>query len=147
MDKHLGEVTEKVQQIPTDKRQVVIQYNLMGGSGGKGSSFDDLCRYAGVVNGAAVAGLGMNEVLSKEQIVRVNPDVILLPIWDYTGKTDIQKFGAEVQADQALQTVNAIRQRNLVPVPDRHMACSSQYIVYGVKDIAQAAYPQVFKGE
>lgn len=147
MDKQLGEITEKVRQIPVDKQQVVIRYSLMGDSGGKGSSFDDLCRYAGVVNGAAAAGLGMNDTLSKEQIVGVNPDVILLPIWDYTGKTDIQKFGVEVQADQALQTVKAIRQHNLVPVSDRHMACTSQYIVNGVKDIAKAAYPQVFKDE
>lgn len=142
MEAELTKVTERVQQIPAGERLVVVHFSLMGGSGGKDSTFDDICRYAGVENGAAAAGLGMTGILSKEQIVAINPDLLIIPTWDYSGKTDLQKFADEVKTDPALQTVKAVRQQKLIPVPDRYLYCSSQYIVYGVRALAKAAYPQ-----
>lgn len=144
MDRDLAQINEKLRQIPTGSQPVVIRYTLMGGSGGKGSTFEDICRHAGVNNGAVIAGLGRNDVLSKEQIVGVNPDIILLPLWDYTGKTDVKKFGDDVRNDPALQTLKAIRSKRLVAMPDSHLSCTSQYIVQGVRDVAKAAYPQYF---
>lgn len=147
MEEQLTQIDEKIKQVPPDERRIVVRFSLMGGGDGKGSMFDDICRYSGVRNGAAAAGLGANEILSKEQVVAVNPDVILLPLWDYTGKTDMQKFGEEIQGDPALQTVKAIFLHNLIPLPDKHLYCTSQYIVQGVRDVAKAAYPQYFKEE
>ena len=145
MDKELAGIGEIVKQIPAEKRQVVIRSTLMGDSGGKGSTFEDICRYAGVEDGAAMIGLTMNEVMSKEQIVRINPDVIFLPLWDYSGKNDLKKFGEDMQNDPALQPVKAIQNRRLVAVPDSHLSCNSQYIVEAVRDVARAAYPEYFK--
>lgn len=144
MDRQLAQIKEKVRQIPVGSQKVVIRYTLLGGSGGKGSTFEDICRHAGVVDGAAFAGLGMNEVMSKEQIISVNPDIILLPLWDYTGKTDMKKFGEEVQHDPSLQAVKAVRSKQLIAVPDSYLSSTSQYIVLGVQAVAKAAYPQYF---
>ncbi len=145
MDKALAQIDEVVSQIPADKRQVVIRSTLLGDSGGIGSTFEDICRYAGVQDGAAMLGLSMNEMMSKEQIVKINPDIIFLPLWDYAGKTDLQKFGEDMQHDPALQPVKAIQNRRLVAVPDSHLSCNSQYIVEAVRDVARAAYPEYFK--
>lgn len=145
MDKELAQIDEIVRQIPADKRQVVIRSTLMGDSGGIGSTFEDICRYAGVQDGAAMIGLSMNEMMSKEQIVKINPDIIFLPLWDYTGKTDLKKFGEDIENDPALQPVKAIQNRRLVAVPDSHVSCNSQYIVEAVRDVARAAYPEYFQ--
>lgn len=145
MDSQLAQINEKVRQIPEGSQLVAIRFSMMGDGGGKGSTFEDICRQAGVIEGAAQAGLGRDDVLSKEQIVRVNPDLILLPVWDYTGKTDLKKFALDVQNDPALQSVKAIRNNKLIVVPDRHLTATSQYIVYGVQDVARAAYPQYFQ--
>lgn len=144
MDGELAQVGEKVGTLADGERQVVVRFGLMGGSGGVGSTFDDICRYAGVKNGAALAGLDRDGLLSKEQIVAINPDVLIMPTWDYSGKTDMEKFRTDIQADPALQTVNAVRQKRLIQVPDRYLYCTSQYIVYGVRDVARAAYPEIF---
>lgn len=144
MDRQLAQISEKVRQIPAGSQQVVVRYTLLGGRGGKDSTFEDICRHAGVVEGAEAVGLSRNDVMSKEQIVGVNPDVILLPVWDYTGKTDLKKFGEDIQNDPALQSVKAIRSKRLVAVPDRHLSCTSQHIVQGVWDVGRAAYPQYF---
>ncbi|SDE11284.1 ABC transporter substrate-binding protein [Sporomusa acidovorans] len=147
MDQQLAQIAGQVKQVPDDKRQVIIRYTVMGGSDGKGSTFDDICRHAGVVNGAAAAGLEMNDSLTKEQLVAVNPDIILLPLWDYAGKTDLQKLAVELQEDPALQGVKAIRRHKLISVPDSHLVCTSQYIVQGVWDVARVAYPDYVKDE
>lgn len=144
MESQLAQVNERVRQIPAGSQQVVLRFSLMGDSGGKGSTFEDICRQAGVIEGAALAGLNRETVLSKEQIVSVNPDVILLPVWDYTGKTDMKKFADDVQNDPALQPVKAVSNKKLIVVPDKHLTSTSQYIVYGVQDVARAVYPQYF---
>jgi iron complex transport system substrate-binding protein len=147
MDTELANIAEKIQHIPADQQPVVVRFTLLGGAGGSGSTFDDICHYAGVKNGAAIAGLGMNGVLSKEQIVKVDPDILLLPTWDYTGKTDLQQFEKDLQDDPAFSSVKAIREQRLIRVLDRHLYCSSQYIVYGVREVASAAYPQYITPE
>lgn len=143
MDAELASIAEKVRGVPEERRKVVLQFTLMGGSGGTGSTFDDICRKAGVINGAAKAGMSMNELLSKEQIVEINPDIFLMPTWDITGKQDPEKFKEDIRSDPALQTVTAVRHNKLIPVPDRHIYASSQYIVYAVRDVAAAAYPDL----
>jgi iron complex transport system substrate-binding protein len=145
MDGELDKITQKLQNVPADKHKTVLMYTLMGGTGGVGSTFDDIRRYASLKNAASIVGLGRSDILSKEQIVQANPDMFFMPTWDYTGKTDIQQFKENVQQDAALQTVKAVREHHLFTVSDRHLNCTSQYIVEGVKDIASAAYPDCFE--
>lgn len=145
MDTQLAAVAAKVVAIPADQQKIVLQFSLVGGIGGRGSSFDDLCRYAGVKNAAALAGLDPNGVMSQEALLAVNPDILLMPTWDYTGKTDLEQFRSRVQNDPALQAVKAVRNRQLLPVPDRYLFSSSQYIVNGVQAVAAAAYPELFR--
>jgi len=147
MDSSLANIADKVKSIPDADRQVAARFSNMGGSGGIGSTFDDICRHAGVKNAAALAGLDINGTLSKEQLVQINPDFLLLPTWDYTGKKDMNQYKEEVQNDPALQTVKAVQQKRLVQVPDRYLFCTSQHIVKGVRGVAQAAYPQLFSQE
>lgn len=144
MDAELTEITGITGRIPSGDRQIAVRFTLMGGSGGKGSTFDDVCRWAGVKNGAAIAGLEGDGTLSKEQIVTVNPDLLIMPTWDYTGKTDLQQFRTSVEQDPALQSVTAIQRRRLISIPDCYLYCSSQYIVQGVRAMAEAAYPHYF---
>lgn len=142
MDEKLDEIREKVQRIPDAERKTIVRFTIIGGGGGPGSSFDDACRYAGVFNGAALAGVRENQQLTKEQIVQVNPDVFLIPDWDYYGKTDMRQYKTELLHDPAFRTVTAVRRNRIVEVSDRHMLSTSQYMVYCVEDIFNAAYPE-----
>lgn len=145
MNSELKEIADKLQSVSKEQQPVVMRYGLLGGTGGIGSTFDDICRYAKVKNAAALGGLDKSGNLAKEQVVKLNPDIILLPTWDYTGKTNLQHFQEDLEKDPALQPVSAIRQRRLVAVPDRYLYCTSQYIVQGVRAVAAAAYPQLLQ--
>lgn len=139
MDEVLTKVQADLQQIPQDKRKVVMALSFMGCYGGKGSILDDIDKNAGVINGAVLAGLEKNDMLAKEQMIAVNPDVIMVPTWDYEGK-DTEKFKQDILNDPALSTIKAVQNKQLIQVDDKYTYCTSQYVVYGVRDLAKAVY-------
>lgn len=140
MNAILSKVQEKVNKISAHERKVVMALSFMGCYGGKGSMLDDIYKYAGVVNGAAIAGLEKNDVLAKEQLVAVNPDLIMIPTWDYEGK-GIENFKQEVIDDPAFSTVKAVKNKQLIQVEDKYTYCTSQYVVYAVRDLIEVVYP------
>ncbi len=141
MEDELAQIAAKVKTIPPEGRQTLVLISHMSAYGGKGSLFDDMCGYAGVINGAAAAGLGKNDVLSKECIIAINPDLMLVPTWN-GGKLNVNTIKADLQNDPALQTVKAIREKRLVQLPDLYLYCASQDIVHAIRDIMNAAYPE-----
>ena len=147
MDEKLNLVSSVIKELPQERRQKVIALSFMGAFGCKGSLFDDMCNNAGVINGAAEAGLEKNMTLSKEQIIQADPDFFLLPNWNYDGKNDIEGFRRSVQNDPALQTVKAVREKRLLEIPDRHLYCVSQHAADGIKELAMLAYPEAFAGK
>ena len=79
MDEHLKGIEKKVSAIPESERKTVVLISLMSGYGGIGSSFDDACRYAGVRNGRSALGIRDGQVMTKEQLVEINPDILFVP--------------------------------------------------------------------
>ena len=108
--------------------------------GNRGGLFDALCTMAGVTNGAAEIGLTAGQSLTKEHILAVNPDVLIVPVWNDHGSYDIDKFNREYLDDPALQTVKAIRTQRIVRPHEGYIYNASQDMVFGAQDIAHLAY-------
>lgn len=144
MELEMADIAAKVQNIPQAQKKTVVLISHMASYGGKGSLFDNMCRDAGVINGAATVGLGKNDALTKEAIVAANPDVILVPTWT-KGNLDVDQVRQELLHDPALQSVKAIREKKLVQVSDAYLYCASQDITKGIRGIAAAAYPERFE--
>ena len=142
MRRDLMIITTKTQNIINKKTVVAFTYG--GAYGAKGGLFDNICNYAGVINGAAQIGLKRGEKLSKESIVTINPDIFLLPTWSHNPKNDAQKLRKEILTDATYGKLKAIENNRIYFMPDRYRSCSSQYIANGVYKIAQIAYPDLF---
>ncbi|MFV0363069.1 MAG: ABC transporter substrate-binding protein [Suipraeoptans sp.] len=142
MEDRLQMIQEKLAGIPKEKRVMVYRFSISGGSGGKNSYFTDVCEQAGVINAAAEMNFWGTQLMPKEQIVNLNPDVVLLPTWDYNGKIDTEEYARDILNDPSLQTVKAIVNKRLYSIPDTHMLSSSQYMVEAVVDIYEACYGQ-----
>ena len=141
MEGEMKPINAAVAHISAEERVKLVRFTLLGGSGGKGTAFDEICRLAGVQNGASVIGVQNGQQLSKEQIISFNPDVLILPTWGYTTNTDMEQYAADILNDPALQQVTAVKDRRVVAIEDRHMLSTSQYMIECVKDIFRAAYP------
>ena len=145
MQKKLERVQQITKQVPADKKQTLIPLSLMGSFGGKGTTFDDMCNYANVTNGVSAAGVVKRAAITKEMIVKMDPDVLIIPTWDFEKSGKADNFIEEIKSDPALSTIKAIKSNRLVTVHDAYLYAASQYAANAVEEIAQAAYPEYFK--
>ena len=145
MQKKLERVQKITKQIPADKKQTLIPLSLMGSFGGKGTTFDDMCNYANVTNGVSASGVAKKSSIAKEMIVKMDPDVFIIPTWDFEESGKAENFIKEIKSDPAFTTVKAIKNNRLVKVHDAYLYAASQYAANAVEEIAQAAYPEYFK--
>lgn len=145
MDAKMQDIKDKVDSIPQSERKRVVLLSLMNTYGGIGCVFDDACTYAGVINGLSAAGIHNGQALSKEMLVKINPDYLFLPSYTDHGRYDSQKFVQSYIDDPALQEMKAIKQGHLATPRDSYIYNCSQDIVFGIQEIALAVYGDRFQ--
>ena len=147
MEARLAAVAEKTSRIPPEKRARVIDYATWGSAQGPGSSWDEIIRRAGLVD--AVAGFTPDEwgqvPLSKEKILQLDPDILILPGWQYGNPRGAAAFFSQVTSDPALRGLTAIRSGKVSMMPERLKSTTSQYFADAVEWLAKTAYPGLFR--
>ena len=144
MDKKLAEIREKTSKIKPEQRKNIVLLSLMTAYGGAGCAYDDACREANVVNGIAAAGLKTGQQLTKEMLIKINPDIMLMPVYNDRGNYDTQAFIDSYLKDPSLRTVKAIKEKQLIYPREQFIYNCSQDIVYCVQEIARVAYGEEF---
>ena len=145
MDAKLAQIEMTVNEILESERKRVIYIQTNGATFRPESTSHDICKFAGVKEAALELNYQKNITLSKEEIVRLNPDAFVLSAWDYDGKHETQERCKEIQEDPAYQSIKAIKNHAIVALPGAHMQSLSHYIVYAIEDMAKAMYPEKFK--
>ena len=144
MDKKLAEIREKTSKIKSEQRKNIVLLSLMTAYGGAGCAYDDACREANVINGIAAAGLKTGQQLTKEMLIKINPDIMLMPVYNDRGNYDTQAFIDSYLKDPSLRTVKAIKEKQLIYPREQFIYNWSQDIVYCVQEIARVAYGEEF---
>ena len=146
MDGRLAEVQRVVSSISEDRRLTVMDYATWGSAQGAGSSWDEVIRRAGLIN--AVGEFSADEwgqvPLSKEMILELDPDLLILPGWVYGDPGEADAFFRQTMEDPALRGLSAVEQGRVYQMPEGLKAATSQYIVDAVEFMARLAYPQAF---
>ncbi len=144
MDEKLAEIKTKVASISKENRKSVVFLSLMTTYGGKGSSFDDACNYAGVINGVSAYGLKNGQEVTKEIILSIDPDILFLPDYPWKGQQWLADYIKNYTEDPALQTLKAIKNHSLATPRSAFLYNCSQDFVYGVQEIAYRVYGDAF---
>ncbi len=144
MDSKLKYIEEKVKNLKDEEKLKALNCDAFFCTYGKNTTFDELAKHAGVINLAAEIGIEGYVQISKEKIIELNPDVLILPSWSFGG-FDADEFYNEIKNDKSLQNVNAVKNNRVFSLPDSHTLALSQYIVLGVEDLAKAVYPELFE--
>jgi iron complex transport system substrate-binding protein len=147
MDARLRDVAARVAKVARDKRLKVVDYAVWGSAQGKGSSWDAIVSAAGLVNavGALQADQYGQVPLSKEKLVELDPDIMILPGWVYGDPKGAETFFKQTTADPALAAMKAVREKRVIQMPERLKSTVSQYLANAVEYLARAAYPELFR--
>ena len=145
MDQRLTALEKRLSAITGNRRKTAVAFTMSGPMGRKGELFDSILQAAHVINGGASDHpLGIKGQISKEQVVEVNPDIFILPTWNYDSNQDTRKFNREIAEDPAFRNLQAVQTGRMVPVSDRYRYVASHHVVDAIANIAYAVYPEVF---
>jgi iron complex transport system substrate-binding protein len=147
MRERLAAVDRRVAALPAVKRLRAIDYATWGAAMGKGSSWDEMLRRAGLVDG--VGELSADEwgqvPLSREKILQLDPDLLILPGWVYGDPKKASAFFAQVTGDPSLRGLRAVRNGHVYQMPEKLKSTTSQYFADAVEWLARTAYPGLLR--
>lgn len=110
---------------------------------GAGSTEGSVIEAAGGVNAAADQGVEGNQTTSREGVIAMNPDIIIIPQPVEFGAGEFQE---RLRSDQALQEVPAIRDNRVYVVESKHFTTLSYWNIRGAEDLARVLWPGDFSG-
>lgn len=139
MKRQMDEIEEVLSRQGKPEPSALI-VSRMDSWGGPGSIYDEILHRAHVRNGIAEAGLKNGETLTKELVLKSDPDMFFISIAK-PGK-GLSKFQKKWFDDPSMAHMKALK--HIEPIESRYLYCASQNIPYAVKAIANAAYGPIF---
>ena len=141
MDQNLQEADKVLGNIQ-GPRPAGLLVSQMQSYGGAGSMYDVLIQRARIDNAITKAGLKNGDYLSKEMVLKSDPDFFLVSA---TRKQDLYggtEFTKEFFSDPALQWLKG--SRKVIALPNRYIYCGNQNCGWAIKALANAAYGPLF---
>lgn len=149
MEDRLAVWEQKVNRIPDDRRKKGMLVLRFGAIGGDGTIFHDVLTRAGVIDAydevrpLHLGGEGTSMILSKEEFIKSDPDIIIMGNWSQGGVyKDSRQQLEEMYNDPAYSSMKAIQKRNVVIIPQKNVNCLSHHVVEGIAAVYQAVYGQ-----
>ena len=123
-----------------DPKKTVAIYNENGLYGAPDTLIQDMLKYVNVDNAATKAGVKWSYMGKKDDLIKVDPDVIIVP-------TDVKAPGFNRDAvlnsyynDPALKNVKAIKNKKVVIISNEAMMAKTYHIGRGIYNMAQFVY-------
>ena len=123
-----------------DPKKTVAVYNENGLYGAPDTLIQDMLKYVNVDNAATKAGVKWSYMGKKDDLIKVDPDVIIVP-------ADVKAAGFNRDAvlnsyynDPALKNIKAIKNKKVVIISNEAMMAKTYHIGRGIYNMAQFVY-------
>lgn len=123
-----------------DPKKTIAVYNENGLYGAPDTLIQDMLKYVNVDNAATKAGVKWSYMGKKDDLIKVDPDVIIVP-------ADVKAQGFNRDAvlnsyynDPALKNVKAIKNKKVVIISNEAMMAKTYHIGRGIYNMAQFVY-------
>lgn len=137
MDDRLAAVQEKIKRSGKPSPRI-LEYSHTEGTNGKGSIFDDMIQKVYGINLAREAGIGRFAKISKEKMIEMDPEIILVPVWGVDeNDSTLLDF---ITKDSSCQDLDAVKNNRVYVIPGKYIYIYSQYVIEGIEDLAQRVY-------
>ncbi|QLG43074.1 ABC transporter substrate-binding protein [Paenibacillus sp. FSL W7-1088] len=140
MKKDVADVTEAVKAVkPEEKKKVYVEFSP-GWTVGKGEFMDELITLAGG-NNVASDLTGWNQI-NEENIIASNPDVIL-----YANDVveDNKTLDQIIKARSGWDQITAVKNDAVIGLDANLLSRPGPRVTQGLKEVAKAIYPDLFK--
>jgi iron complex transport system substrate-binding protein len=121
---------------PIGERPRVLYWSSHGYTAGRMTSMDDLITHAGGENLAATYGMIGFAHLSAEQVLAMNPQVMVSSSLDHGAQRGLPA----ALLHPALQGTDAVQHGRIYTIPSRYLVTISQHIVDGVEAFARVLH-------
>lgn len=125
-----------------DKKSVIIASSL-GAKSFKGTIVDDVIHKSQLKNAVDDTDLpnDANLNINKEEIIKANPDVLLLIDWNIEkinrGESQVYK---DYMCDESLKDVKAVKNNDVILIPMKLTVCFTHYVCESIEDLINVVY-------
>ena len=138
MDDRLKALQNKIAKNYKGGKLRILMYTSFGTTSGKNTTFNDMVKLINGVNVVAEAGVDRFKDISKEKIIELNPDIIIVPIAKkYDNVDKISKLFFE---DPSFKNVKAIKNKKVYFMQYKDITPISQYMIDGIEELAKVVY-------
>ncbi len=138
MDDRLKALQNKIVKNYKGVKPKILMYTSFGTTSGKNTTFNDMVKLINGVNVVAEAGIDGFKDISKEKVIELNPDIIIVPIAKkYDNINKISKLFFE---DPSFKNVKAIKNKKVYFIQYKDITPTSQYMINSIEELAKVVY-------
>lgn len=138
METRLFVLQKQIHDNYNEEKPRILMYTSYEYTSGKNTTFDDIVNLIGGINAAAEAGINGSQKISKEKVIELNPDVIIIPIW--RGHINSEEFSKFVMNDLSYEDVKAVKSKRVYLLRHKDISPTSQYMIEGIENLGKAIY-------
>lgn len=138
MDERLGAVQEKIKALSLKDKPKIMLYTPYETTSDEKTSFNDIVNLIGGINPVVGSGVNSFEKISKEKVIELDPDVIIVPVW--TSEINNEEFFKYLLDDPSFQDIKVIKNKQVYGIPYKKISPSSQYMIGGIEEMARRVY-------
>lgn len=138
MEDRLLALQAKIRENYHGEKPNILLYTSMETTNGKNTLFDSIAHCILSNNIAADEGITGYTKISKEKVIEMNPDIIVVPLWNK--HPDNEKFISFIKNDKSFQEVKAVKEGKVYAIPYRYISTTSQYMIDGIEKLAEKIY-------
>ncbi|MBE9561521.1 MAG: ABC transporter substrate-binding protein [Proteobacteria bacterium] len=118
--------------IPNKKPPRIMSYSLGNYTAGRNTTFDDMAKLVGAVNIVAEQGIEQHVKINNEYILAWQPEFII----SHASKDKFTITKQQMLTNPAIAASKA----KIIFIENRYFLSVSQYIVFGIRDLAKELY-------
>lgn len=125
-------------KLKNPKRKLkIMSYGHNRYSAGLNTIFNDMVESAGAINVTAANGITGHKAIGNEQLLKLNPDVI---VFLSSSEETRNKFLKEYSSKPVFKSINAIKNKKIILLNPAYGTATSQFFVKGVENLHKKLY-------
>ena len=137
MERRLEALQEKIKKCNRGTPKILL-YTALETTSGKGTTFDEFVKLIGGVNLISEMGVEGESKISKERVIELDPEIIIVPIW--STHLNSEEFFNFVMNDDSFQEVRAVKNKQVYGIPYKNLSPTSQYMIDGIENLGRVVY-------